>query len=243
MSSQNQIRSGIASAPPRHPQLSWPSGLTENCSLCPRLVEFRSTRWKARGARIGYDYWGRPVPDIGDPGAWLLVVGMAPGAHGAARTGIAFTGDIAGVVLYRGLYEAGLSSGPNPEASDPQIRLSGVMITNIARCVPEGDKLKTNEIENCRPFLHGTIDALAPTLTDILCIGQVAFKQVKAYLRLNGIKGTPKFKFGEFFEIGNYRIWMSYHTSRRNLNSGRITQEAFTNLVNKVVRTKNRSSR
>ena len=191
-----------------------------DCPLCPRLVGFRET------LRQEYpDWWNAPVPAFGDPDAWLGVIGLAPGKHGANRTGRPFTGDYAGALLYDTLAKFGLSEGVFDARPDDGLELKGVMLVNAVRCLPPENKPTPEEIRTCRPFLEAPIAAL-PRVRVFVALGQIAHQSaVKA---LGG--KLPKAKFGHLAEhrMPDGRILIdSYHCSRYNQNTGRLTQPMF----------------
>ncbi|MCC2977479.1 uracil-DNA glycosylase [Sphingomonas sp. PL-96] len=191
-----------------------------DCPLCPRLVGFRDA------LRHEYpDWWNAPVPAFGDPDAWLAVVGLAPGKHGANRTGRPFTGDYAGTLLYDTLAKYGLSEGVFDARPDDGLALRGVMLVNAVRCLPPENKPTPEEIRTCRPFLEAPIAAL-PRVRVFVALGQIAHQSaVKA---LGG--KLPKAKFGHLAEhrMPDGRILLdSYHCSRYNQNTGRLTTAMF----------------
>ena len=193
---------------------------SHDCPLCPRLVAFREA------LRQEYpDWWNAPVPAFGDPEAWLGVIGLAPGKHGANRTGRPFTGDYAGALLYDTLAKFGLSEGVFDARPDDGLELKGVMLINAVRCLPPENKPTPEEIRTCRPFLEAPIAAL-PRVRVFVALGQIAHQSaVKA---LGG--KLPKAKFGHLAEhrMPDGRILIdSYHCSRYNQNTGRLTQPMF----------------
>jgi uracil-DNA glycosylase len=183
-----------------------------DCARCPRLVE---TRHSCRAQFP--EWWNAPVPALGDPGAWLAVVGLAPGKHGANRTGLAFTGDSAGDMLWATLAKFGLS--------DAARALNGVIILNAVKCLPPENKPNPEEIRNCRPYLADALAAL-PNLRTIIALGQIAHQSaVKAV----GAK-LPKHRFAHgavHHMLDGRTIIDSYHCSRYNQNTGRLTVEMF----------------
>ena len=191
-----------------------------DCPLCPRLASFRAA------LRTDYpDWWNAPVPAFGDPAAWLVIVGLAPGKHGANRTGRPFTGDYAGVLLYETLAKFGLSDGTFEARPDDGLQLKGVMLVNAVRCLPPENKPTPEEIRTCRPFLEAPLAALANARV-FVALGQIAHQStVKA---LGG--KLPKAKFGHLAEhrMPDGRILIdSYHCSRYNTNTGRLTASMF----------------
>jgi uracil-DNA glycosylase family 4 len=199
------------------------------CRACPRLVAWREqvAREKRRAYR-DWDYWGRPVPGFGDQAARLLIVGLAPGAHGSNRTGRMFTGDSSGETLYAALYRAGFASQPTAQHRDDGLRLTDAFITAIARCVPPGNRPTAEEIATCRPFLAREW-TLMPQIRVILALGQTAFDGCLRLLREVGYDDVPRLKFGHGLSYsissptGSRHLVASYHPSRQNTQTGRLT--------------------
>ena len=199
------------------------------CRACPRLVAWREqvAREKRRAYR-DWDYWGRPVPGFGDQAARLLIVGLAPGAHGSNRTGRMFTGDSSGDTLYAALYRAGFASQPTAQHRDDGLRLTDAFITAIARCVPPGNRPTAEEIATCRPFLAREW-TLMPQTRVILALGQMAFDGCLRLLREAGYDNVPRLKFGHGLSYsissptGSRHLVVSYHPSRQNTQTGRLT--------------------
>jgi uracil-DNA glycosylase family 4 len=201
------------------------------CGACPRLVVWREkvAREKRRAYR-DWDYWGRPVPGFGDPSAWLFIVGLAPGAHGSNRTGRMFTGDSSGDTLYGALYRAGLANQPTARRRGDGLTLNGIFITAIARCAPPGNKPTRAELDNCRPFLEREW-RLLPQVRVVLALGQMAFDGCLRLLRNQGYD-LPRLKFRHGFEYtfdpnapgGSKHLLASYHPSRQNTQTGRLTE-------------------
>jgi uracil-DNA glycosylase family 4 len=191
-----------------------------DCPLCPRLVAYREANRAAHP-----DWWNAPVPDWGDPAAWLCVVGMAPGLQGANRTGRPFTGDGAGVILYETLARFGLAEGSYAARADDGFGLRGAFIANAARCAPPANKLTPEELRTCRPWLEAPLAAL-PNLRVVIALGADAHKSaVKA---LGG--KLPKAPFAHAAEHRMPSgLWVvdSYHCSRLNTNTGRLTPAMF----------------
>ncbi|MGI4877555.1 MAG: uracil-DNA glycosylase [Janthinobacterium lividum] len=191
-----------------------------DCPICPRLVDYRRANQLAQPA-----WWNAPVPGWGDPEAWLCIVGLAPGVTGANRTGRPFTGDYAGMLLYATLAKFGLSHGVFDARIDDGLRLDGVFISNSVRCVPPGNKPLPVEIHACRPFLAAQLASL-PNLRVVLALGTIAHQSaVKA---LGG--KLPKTPFGHgsvhVLHTGTTLV-DSYHCSRYNTNTGRLTPAMF----------------
>lgn len=191
-----------------------------DCPLCPRLAAFRETQRRAHP-----DWHNNPVPGWGDPDAWLCVVGLAPGLWGANRTGRPFTGDWAGDLLYATLDKFGLSSGTYAERADDGYALNGVYISNAVRCVPPENKPTPEEMRACRPFLDAHFAALA-NVKVVIALGQVAHQSV---LRSHGLRlADHKFAHAAYHALPDGRaLFDSYHCSRYNTNTGRLTAEMF----------------
>ena len=196
-----------------------------DCPLCPRLVAFRA----ANAAKFPL-YFNAPVPSFGDPAARLLVMGMAPGLHGANATGRPFTGDGAGEFLYRALVEFGFAHGTYDRRADDGLVLRGAMITNAVRCVPPQNRPTGEEARTCQPFAQSRMAAL-PELRVVLTLGKIAHD---ATLRALGLKlKDHKFGHGAEYAVsdgaggGRITLLSSYHTSRYNVNTGVLTWEMF----------------
>ncbi len=191
-----------------------------DCPLCPRLAAFREAQ------RVAHPGWhNAPVPSFGDPAAWLAIVGLAPGLQGANRTGRAFTGDYAGVLLYETLARFGLSEGAFAASPDDGLRLTGAMIVNAVRCVPPQNKPTPEEIRTCRQFLVPPLDAL-PNLRVVVALGAIAHQS--AIKALGG--KLPKARFGHLAEHrlpSGLVLIDSYHCSRYNQNTRLLTPDMF----------------
>lgn len=191
-----------------------------DCPRCPRLVAFREA------LQVEYpDWWNAPVPAFGDPDAWLVIVGLAPGKHGANRTGRPFTGDFAGELLYATLLKFGLAKGSYDARVDDGLSLDGVIICNSVKCLPPENKPLPEEIANCRPFLATQLDAL-PKARVFVALGQIAHQS--AVRTLGGKLSAHKFgHLAEHRFPGGEVLIDSYHCSRYNQNTGRLTAEMF----------------
>ena len=191
-----------------------------DCPLCPRLAGFRDEQ------RVLHPGWyNAPVPGFGDRDAWLAIIGLAPGLQGANRTGRPFTGDFAGQLLYATLLKYGLAQGAYAATPEDGLMLDGAIIVNAVRCVPPQNKPTPEEIRTCRPFLEGPLAAL-PRLKVVVALGQIAHQS--AVKSLGG--KLPKYKFGHLAEHvlpSGVRLIDSYHCSRYNQNTGRLTAEMF----------------
>jgi uracil-DNA glycosylase family 4 len=201
------------------------------CRACPRLVDWRErvAREKRRAYR-DWEYWGRPVPGFGDPAAHLMIVGLAPGAHGSNRTGRMFTGDSSGDTLYTALYRGGFANKPTAQHRADGLRLTDAFITAIARCVPPGNRPTAGEIANCRPFLVREW-MLMPRRRVVLALGQMAFDGCLRLLREVGYDDVPRLKFnhGDHYSFEprsgprSIHLVACYHPSRQNTQTGRLT--------------------
>ena len=197
-----------------------PAAPERDCALCPRLASFRATQREAHP-----DWHNAPVPSFGDKRPRLLIVGLAPGLRGANRTGRPFTGDYAGDLLYRTLLKFGLAEGSYGAHPQDGLQLRGVRITNAVRCVPPQNRPEPAEIAACRPFLMAELDAL-PDLKAILALGTIAHNAVLA------AKGPRRadypFAHGALHELPDGVLLAdSYHCSRLNTNTGRLTEAMF----------------
>ena len=205
------------------------------CRACPRLVAYAAdVRESGRKPSFATgDYWCRPVPSFGGRDAWLLIVGLAPGTHGAGRTGRPFTGDYAGDLLYRVLWGLGWSSGPESRSRDDPLALDGVRIANALRCAPPQNKPTGDELKRCRPFLEREL-ALLPQLETVLALGGVAHRQVIA--TVGGRQVDHKFGHGARHALPGvgWELVDSYHPSRYNLNTRRLTAEQFTEVLSSL---------
>ena len=198
------------------------------CRRCPRLVEWREHVAVAKRAAFAErDYWGRPVPGFGDPAAAILVVGLAPAAHGANRTGRMFTGDRSGDFLYAALHRAGLANQARCSARDDGLKLNGVYITAAVRCAPPANKPSAEERDNCRAFLERELEILRRVRV-VLALGGYAFDQVLRILRDRGRpvpRPAPRFRHGQEVDLGRQgpAVLGSYHPSQQNTFTGRLT--------------------
>ncbi len=197
----------------------WGSEPPRDCPLCPRLVAYRQVN-RAQNP----DWWNGPAPSFGDPAARLLVAGLAPGRAGANRTGRPFTGDHAGWMLYDTLTKTGFANGKFDARTDDGLELTDCMITNAVRCAPPGNKPETSEENTCRQFLTRRIQDL-PNLKVIVTLGDVSRRNVLKAIGLKASAGLPG--HGTEFQAGPYVILNSYHCSRLNTNTGRLTAEMF----------------
>lgn len=196
------------------------------CDACPRLVAWRKeVAQTKRRAYIDWDYWGKPVPGWGDPAARLLIVGLAPGAHGANRTGRPFTGDGSGEFLYAALHRAGFANQPESLHRGDGLRLLDCYITSVARCVPPQNRPTATEVANCRSFLLREL-TLLPNVRAVIALGHIALNGYVHALRAQGYD-VPRIKFQHGARIdlpaGLPVLLPCYHVSRQNTNTGRLT--------------------
>jgi len=212
-----------------------------SCRKCPRLVEWREQ--VAREKRKAYrdqEYWGKPVPGFGDPKARLLVVGLAPGAHGSNRTGRQFTGDGSGGFLYPALHRAGFANQPHSSARGDGLTLHDMYISACARCVPPDNKPSTEELNNCQPFLERELEIIQPKV--IVALGRVAFDRiVRIYsTSVHSLRSTVEFSHGAVCDLPSSFIShpssliCSYHPSQQNTLTGKLTVEMFDQIWTKA---------
>ena len=200
------------------------------CRLCPRLVEWRES--VARSRRRAYadqEYWGRPLPGFGDPQARLMIVGLAPGAHGSNRTGRNFTGDASGDFLYPAMHRAGFANQPNSLHRDDGLKLKDAYISATCRCAPPANKPTPAEIATCRPYLVAEIDLL-PNIRGFVALGRIAFDWLLGWYKQRGAEvGSAVFAHNTLNRFAPGLPWLlaSYHPSRQNTQTGRLTVEMF----------------
>jgi len=202
------------------------------CRKCPRLVQWRKevARTK-RKAYQDWEYWGKPVPGFGDPKARVLVVGLAPGAHGSNRTGRQFTGDGSGNFLYPALYRAGFASQPDSTNRDDGLTLHDLFITASGRCAAPGNKPTNEELDNCQPYLEHEIELLKPKV--IVVLGRIAFERI---LRIYSLRNSKwKFAHGVLYQLTD-GTWLlcSYHPSQQNTLTGKLTVKMFDEIWKKA---------
>ena len=210
-----------------------------SCTRCPRLVAWREeVAINKRKAYAHETYWGKPVPGFGDLDARVLVLGLAPGAHGSNRTGRMFTGDASGDFLFPALYKAGFASQPDALQREDGLMLRDMYITAVCRCVPPGNHPTREEQANCIGFLKKEIEHLK-NLEGIVALGGIAFSNAFDILQTKyGKLGKKKPKFGHnsFYKWQNADLWLlaSYHPSRQNTQTGRLTEVMFAEIWEKV---------
>ena len=216
------------------------------CRRCPRLVEFRETVGREkRRAYLDCDYWARPVPGFGDPHARVVILGLAPGAHGSNRTGRPFTGDSSGRFMYPILFRAGFASQPNSDSRDDGLRLSDAYITAAVRCAPPENKPTPQEIANCNPFLDRELRALKH-MRVLVALGRIGFDAYLNHLQRTGVLNAPQagrgvaadpalkrksaysFAHGAQYTLPNgVTLLASYHPSNQNTATGKLTVAMF----------------
>ena len=201
------------------------------CRRCPRLVEWREqAAAEKRAAFRDQDYWGKAVPSFGPADAKILVVGLAPAAHGANRTGRMFTGDRSGDWLYRALWQAGLANQPESVSSDDGLQLLRTRITSIVRCAPPENKPTVEERNRCLPYFRRELELL-PELRAIVCLGSFAWENCAREL---GIRPRPKFAHGLEHTVGELTVLCSYHPSQRNTFTGLLTEEMLADIFQRA---------
>lgn len=201
------------------------------CTACPRLVRWRTKVAREKVKRFeAWKYWGSPVPGFGDPAARVVLVGLAPAAHGANRTGRMFTGDRSGDWLYRALYKAGFANQPDSSSREDGLRLKDCYITATCRCAPPQNKLLPAEVQNCRPFLIRELNLLKNS-TVVIGLGKVGFEAAAHALKELGrssLKKKPEFSHGaEYAPETGLTLLASFHPSQQNTFTGRLTEPMF----------------
>ena len=204
------------------------------CRRCPRLVEWRERVAREKVARFRNEtYWGRPVPGFGDPDARILIVGLAPAAHGGNRTGRVFTGDASGDFLFAAMYEVGLANKPIGRRPDDGLALHGAYIAAAVRCAPPGNKPLPSERDNCAPYLQSEL-ALLEDVRVIVPLGAYGWEAaLRAIAAVTGVDPRPRPTFGHGAEarVGRYVVVGSYHPSQQNTFTGRLTKPMFVSVL------------
>jgi uracil-DNA glycosylase len=219
------------------PTLAAVNQILIDCRRCPRLVEWREevARTKRRAYR-GWEYWGRPVPGFGDPNARLLIVGLAPAAHGGNRTGRVFTGDSSGDFLFGALFRSGFANQPEARHRDDGLALRDAYVAAACRCAPPDNKPTRDEMDRCRPYLLAEL-RLLKNLQGIVALGRIGFETVLTAFRAQGSERThPLFGHGALNNLGDGLPWLlaSYHPSQQNTQTGRLTQAMFDSVWQKA---------
>ena len=199
--------------------------------MCPRLVAWREkVSREKRAAFREDDYWGRPVPGFGDPKASVIVVGLAPAAHGANRTGRMFTGDRAGDWLFRAMHKAGFANQPLSRDRADGLALTGAYVTAGVRCAPPGNRPTTGERDRCADFLRREVEILWDGLHTIVALGGFAYSVVLRTLAERGVaipRPRPAFGHGVEVDLGTVSVLASYHPSQQNTFTGKLTEPMF----------------
>ncbi len=209
-----------------------------HCRQCDRLVTWRETAAATRRrAYRDWVYWGKGVPGFGDLKARVLIVGLAPGAHGSNRTGRMFTGDASGDFLYAALHRAGFANQPASYARDDGLLLKDIFISAVGRCAPPDNKPTTQELNTCEPFLLREI-GLLKQVEGVVALGRIAFDRLLKIYRWNELPNASTYRFnhGAFYAPVSGRPWLlaSYHPSRQNTQTGRLTVGMFDEIWSKV---------
>lgn len=203
------------------------------CQKCPRLIRHcQEVATIKRRAYLNETYWGKPVPNFGDPKARILVVGLAPGAHGANRTGRIFSGDRSGDWLYRGLFKAGLANQATSRSIDDGLELSGCAITNICHCAPPGNKPDKSEIASCMEWMEDLIAIVEPKV--FLALGQMAWNLICDYAIRRQLfsRPRPKFSHAANTKMSNGQVLVGcYHPSQQNTFTGLLTEEMIDDVL------------
>ncbi len=201
------------------------------CRRCPRLVEWREqAATEKRAAFRDQDYWGRAVPSFGPADARMLVVGLAPAAHGANRTGRMFTGDRSGDLLYRAMWRAGLANQPESTSAGDGLELVNTRITSIVRCAPPDNKPTVDERDRCLPYFRRELELLTD-LRVIVCLGAYAWENSARQL---GIRPRPRFAHGLEYSVSDLTVVCSYHPSQRNTFTGLLTEEMLAGIFQRA---------
>jgi uracil-DNA glycosylase len=210
------------------------------CTKCPRLVAYREqiAREKRR-AYMDWEYWGRPVPGFGDPNARVVVLGLAPGAHGSNRTGRPFTGDASGNFMYPVLHEAGFANQPTATNRDDGLILKDLYITAAVRCAPPDNKPLPLELGNCAPYLERELEGLRNAKV-IVALGKIGFDAYLNYLKRRGLvdrKSGYSFHHGAKYEMPDARTLLaSYHPSNQNTQTGKLTRTMFAKIFKEAAK-------
>lgn len=209
--------------PPDAQKLPTLNSMITKCALCPRLSQYIRQVGQDKVKRFASEeYWARPLPSWGDPNARLLIVGLAPAAHGGNRTGRMFTGDSSGDWLARAMHKAGFASMPTSRSKDDGLVLKDAYITAAVRCAPPGNKPLPSELQNCSQYLISELQLLR-NVRVVLALGKIGFD---AYCRATGAKGLA-FAHGARYDVNGRVLLASYHPSRQNTNTGRLTWQMW----------------
>ena len=223
----------MSAAPTAHAALDALQAEIVACRRCPRLVEWRERVAREKVKRFRDEpYWGRPVPGFGDPDARILVIGLAPAAHGGNRTGRVFTGDASGDFLWAALHEVGLADRASSRRANDGLTLHGVRIAAAVRCAPPANKPTIDERDNCAPYLVRELAAL-PNVSVLVPLGQFGWDAALRTLAALGHPAIPQPRFGHGAEatVGPYRLVGSYHPSQQNTFTGRLTSTMLVDVL------------
>lgn len=208
------------------------------CGKCPRLLQHcQKVAREKKNAYRDETYWGKPVPGFGDPNASVWLIGLAPGAHGANRTGRMFTGDKSGEWLYRALFESGFCNQPDSKRAEDDLQLNSVYISAAGRCAPPDNRPSKEELKNCFSFLAQEFELLRGSLKTIVCLGNIGFETTLHLLRQKQItipKPKPKFSHGKWIDLGAIQLLTSYHPSQQNTATRKLTWEMWTEIFKKL---------
>ena len=219
----NRASAHSAQRMPREQSVSSLNKKITRCKRCPRLAEYVRMVGKAKVKRFAdQKYWARPLPGFGDENARMLIIGLAPAAHGGNRTGRMFTGDSSGDWLAKALYENGLANSPASVSRDDGLLLNDAYVTAAVKCAPPENKPSRAEFDECEPYLQDEL-RLLKSVTVIVCLGRMAFDSCKRLLDIRG----RSFAHGKAFEWKQYTIVCSYHPSRQNTQTGRLSWEEW----------------
>jgi uracil-DNA glycosylase len=227
------------------PGVPTPSSLAElseqivACRRCPRLVEWRERAAREkRTAFVHWEYWGRPVPGFGDPRARILIVGLAPAAHGGNRTGRIFTGDRSGDFLFQAVHRCGLSNQPTSVSRDDGLELKDLYVAAVNRCCPPGNRPTPDERDNCLPYLVREIELLE-RLKVLVALGSFAWDgALRALQRLGhpAPRPKPRFAHGAEIPVGPYALLGSFHPSQQNTFTGKLTANMLEDVLKRAIR-------
>jgi uracil-DNA glycosylase len=205
------------------------------CRKCPRLVCYREkVAFEKRRAFLAWEYWGKPVPGFGDPHAKLLILGLAPAAHGGNRTGRVFTGDRSGDFLYKALYETGFANQPTSTQRGDGLKLKNAYVAAAVRCAPPANKPLPSERANCLPFFERELELLRPRA--LLALGSIAMRTYLGVLKrkvpMSGFATYP-FRHGASYELpdGLPRLFISFHPSQQNTFTGKLTEQMMVDVL------------
>lgn len=211
-----------------------------SCTRCPRLIHYcHKVAREKRRAYLDWEYWGKPVPGFGDPNARILILGLAPGAHGSNRTGRPFTGDGSGNFMYPVLHKAGIASQPTATHRDDGLKLKGAYITAVARCAPPENKPTPKELANCSEFLDRELEGLK-NVKVVVVLGKIAFDGYLNYLKRQGmLRSRAQYIFGHGakYNLANDKVLLaSYHPSMQNTLTGKLTEKMFLKIFRDAVK-------